>query len=208
MAKRRRNPEDVTQAGSGGAGALVGWLLAGGVFAGALYYGIRAFRPSTAVVPSFPSTGPGPLPLPGNSGGSSGGSTTTPSPTDPHTTALRSRLQASPEARRIFLFQSGMYSFGQASEIPDGVDGPHTREMITKINRATGNAMASAAWSNTVLSRLHPGLKVLTGKSDIFEPRNSVRVVPVSLSAALVTQVNADGLAVAADVPLLQIIPS
>jgi len=112
-------------------------------------------------------------------------------------------LRRDARARKIFLFQAAMYSYLNQDQIPDGIMGPLTQPMITSINDASGNASASPNWSDNVLKRLAPGMKVILGVSDLSQA--SARVLPFDLPRDLVNQINADGLAVAADVPLLQI---
>jgi len=122
------------------------------------------------------------------------------------TMVLSNWLRQSVQHRRVFLFQAAMYSYLQNSNLPDGIIGPITRQMILTINTASGNPTAGTAWSDNVLRRLATGLRSLVGNWDLSAA--PVRVVPLNLPKDLIDQINADGLVVAADVPLLQMFSS
>jgi hypothetical protein len=176
------------------------WVVIGVGVGAAVYYSIKLTQkpatlpPGTPGGPSLPpATGTPPSPGPR-------------APTPPAPSALVSRLTGSAEARKIFLFQAGMFSYAQIQDLPDGEFGPKTRQMVRVINNAAASANASSDWSDAVLRRLASGLKTLNSTSDLS--RVQARVVPSLLPLALIQQVNADGVAVAADVPLLQMLPA
>lgn len=176
------------------------WAIVGIGIGTAVYYAIKASKkapvqlPGTPTTPGLPTTTPGSTPAPA------------PAPTPAASSAVVSRLNASSQARKIFLFQAGMYSYAQIPDLPDGLFGAGTRQMIQVINNAARMGNASTDWSDAALQRLATGLKSLNSVTDLSQV--SPQLVPSMLPASLIQQVNNDGVAVAADVPLLQMLPT
>lgn len=181
-----------------GAGSFLSILLLGAGIGGVVYLSVKYFG-----VPKLPSTS---VPLPGigvppggpGLGGNQPGSAPTPPP------ALVALLRSNPTARKVFLFQASMYSYYQTDALPDGQIGPVTRAMVAKVNRALNPMDSSTVLDDGVLQRLGSSLRTLTGTwQDLSQAR--VRLLPGTLPQDLINQINDTSLAVASDVPLLQI---
>jgi hypothetical protein len=168
------------------------WLLFGGGVAALGYFGLKAFG-KPAASPS--------LSLPG-----SGSSSSSPAPSGAGSPLL-DLLRGDATARKIYLFQAGMYSYMQTEALPDGRVGPVTRALIGKANQAANPMNTSQTFSNSTLQNLHAALLRLTGASDLAQAQARVIPAAVSLPAALMNQINREGVAVAANVPLLQMFP-
>lgn len=175
------------------------WAIIGIGVGTAVYFAIKAAKkppvrlPGTPTAPGLPTTTPSsPSPAP--------------APAPATRSAVVSRLSGSAQARKIFLFQAGMYSYAQIPDLPDGEFGAKTRQMIQVINNAARMGSASTDWSDAALQRLATGLKALNNVTDLNQIQ--ARLVPSMLPASLIQQVNNDGVAVAADVPLLQTLPT
>jgi hypothetical protein len=169
------------------------WLLFGGGVAALGYFGLKAFgKPAASPSLSLPGTG------------SSGSNSPAPSGAG---SPLLDLLRGDATARKIYLFQAGMYSYMQTEALPDGRVGPVTRALIGKANQAANPMNTSQTFSNSTLQNLHTALLRLTGASDLAQA--SARIIPaaVSLPAALINQINREGVAVAVNVPLLQMFP-
>lgn len=117
--------------------------------------------------------------------------------------ALVSLLSQNQTARKAYLFQAGMYSFYQTDAPPDGKNGPVTRSLMNAEAQALGTTNSFNTVNDTVLLNLGNALRTLTGVDDLSQAH--VRVVPGALPQGLINQINAEGLAVDADIPLLQI---
>ena len=190
----------------GSASSAVLWLMLGGGALVFLYYGSKSLQrlqsgllPGLSGFPMFP--------------GSSTAAITNPnqistSQTAPPINTLIQRLTSNQMSRYIFLFQAGMYSYYQTEALPDGMNGPVTQSLVDKVNLAANPTGPSVAFSALTLRSLYAALQSLTGETNLTQA--DVRVLPdsISLPASLVNRINADGRAVAPDVPLLQIIPS
>jgi hypothetical protein len=122
---------------------------------------------------------------------------------NPVNTGLVSLLSHNREARKTYLFQAGMYSYYQTEERPDGKNGPVTRSLMDREAQALGTTNSFRTVNDTVLLNLANALRVLTGYEDLTQA--PVRLVPGALPQGLINQINSEGLAVAADIPLLQI---
>jgi len=116
---------------------------------------------------------------------------------------LVSLLSHNREARKAYLFQAGMFSYHQTEELPDGKNGPVTRSLMDREAQALGTMNSFRTVNDTVLLNLANALRVLTGYDDLRQA--PVRLVPGALPQGLINQINSEGLAVAADIPLLQI---
>ncbi len=164
----------------------------------------RAFVPTPSVGPD-PATGGAPGPVAARSGTSVHPivqllSTSWRPSADP---VLVSLLSQSETARKAYLFQAGFYSFYQTDQIPDGKNGPITRNLLDTEAQALGTTNAFNTVNDTALLNLGNALRTLTGVDDLSQAR--VRLVPGALPQGLINQINAEGLAVDASVPLLQI---
>jgi hypothetical protein len=182
-----------------GAGSFLSIILLGAGIGGVVYLAVKYFGvpklPSTAV----PLTGIGVPPGGPGLGGNHPGSAPTPPP------ALVALLRSNPTARKVFLFQASMYSYFQTDALPDGQIGPVTRAMVAKVNRALNPMDSSTVLDDGVLQRLGSALRTLTNTHQGDASQARVRILPGTLPQDVIDQVNAAGLAVASDVPPLQI---
>lgn len=184
--------------GSEGIGLFFSYVLLGVGVGGLVYLGAKYFGVIRASSPGIGSTATSGYGVP-TGPGTGGNRSSTPG----HAPPVVSLLRSDPSARKVFLFQAGMFSFFQTDALPDGKVGPVTHAMIARVNRAL-NSMNSSTFNDGVLQGLGSALRALTGTwQDLAQAR--VRPLPGTLPQDLINQINAEGLAIASDVPLLQI---
>lgn len=185
--------------GSEGIGVFFSYVLLGVGVGGLVYLGAKYFGAARSSGPGLGSTAASGYGV-STGPGTEGNRFSTPG----HAPPVVSLLRSDPSARKVFLFQAGMFSFFQTDALPDGKVGPMTHAMIARINRALNPMDSSATFNDGILQRLGSALRTLTDTwQDLAQAR--VRPLPGTLPQDLINQINAEGLAIASDVPLLQI---
>lgn len=177
------------------ASSVLSFILIGIGVGGLVYLGIRYFagaaKTSVAGVSSAIASSFG-----ASSGSGLGGNRPPPAPS-----SLVTFLTGNSAARKVFLFQAGMFSFYQSDALPDGKVGPVTHDMIVSINRRIDPMNSGRDFNDDVLRKLGT---ILSSLPLDREPR----LLPFVLPGELIVQINNEGRVIASNIPLLQVMPS
>jgi len=193
------------------------YLTIGAGLAVLVYYGqksINATPPPPGPIPPNPAsnllqglshafsalTGSSSSSTPSSSGTPAGGGGPAPKTCQPWDTTTVCLLYANSNARKIFAFQSALYSYGITDQAPDGIWGPITAGLVTRVNQATQNGNSSVLNDN-VLRSVNSALHNLSPSGDQLP---SPRLIPQSLPQDLIDQINGEVQAIAPDFPYLQ----